>query len=92
MTLKGETRYLPFWRSFIRNADRLIVMSRGHIVMQGSPKDIFVRKEELTEIGLSVPEITHILSDLKDEGYDVDTGIVSPDDAVAEILEKCFER
>ena len=50
-------------------ADRLIVMSEGHIVLDGSPVDVFSQVEILEREGLSVPETTRLLYDLNRRGF-----------------------
>lgn len=68
-----------------RVADRIIVMNKSRLVMYDETKKIFSRGSELEKIGLRVPQITKIMSILKDKGYDIDDGILTVDDALAEI-------
>ncbi len=58
-----------------RIADRLIVMNKGHIVMDGTPEEVFSRPEELTEIGLSVPMPTKIAMELRAQGVPITDAI-----------------
>ncbi len=58
-----------------RIADRLIVMNKGHIVMDGTPEEVFSRPEELTEIGLSVPVPTKIAMELRAQGVPITDAI-----------------
>ena len=58
-----------------RIADRLIVMNGGHVVMDGTPEEVFSRAEELTAIGLSVPMPTKIAMELKKLGVDITDAI-----------------
>jgi energy-coupling factor transport system ATP-binding protein len=53
------------------DADRLVVMSDGHIVMDGTPKQVFKNVQQLRQLGLDVPETTDILYRLRQHGYDV---------------------
>ena len=53
------------------DADRIVVMSDGEIVMDGSPREVFLDIGNLRKAGLSVPETVMILRDLKDDGFDV---------------------
>lgn len=48
-------------------ADKVIVMDKGSCIMQGSPKEVFARRDELKQIGLSVPPITEILYKIKEK-------------------------
>lgn len=50
------------------HADRVMVMDRGRIVMQGTPREIFSRVEELKELGLSVPQVTQFIHELNLRG------------------------
>ena len=53
------------------DADRLVVMSDGKVVMDGSPKQVFKNVEQLRALGLDVPETTDILYRLRQQGYDL---------------------
>ena len=52
-------------------ADRAIVMNRGEIVMQGTPREIFARKEDLLTFNLSLPRISVICEKLRAGGMDI---------------------
>ena len=52
-------------------ADRLVVMAKGKVVADGTPKDVFQRVEELRAVGLTVPETTQLLWELRQAGVDV---------------------
>ncbi len=67
-------------------ADRLFVMEKGSIIMNGSPKEVFRNMETLEEIGLSVPQVTYILRDLKQRGFNVDTDATTVEEAAESIL------
>ena len=43
-----------------RNAQRIIVLDRGAVRMQGAPAEVFARARELESIGLDVPQVTKI--------------------------------
>lgn len=58
-----------------RIADRLIVMNAGHVVMDGSPEEIFSQADVLTSIGLSVPTPTKIAMELRRRGVDISDAI-----------------
>ncbi len=58
-----------------RIADRLIVMSHGKIVMDGTPERVFSRPEELTDLGLTVPVATRIAMELRRRGIDIPDAI-----------------
>ena len=52
-------------------ADRVVVMDQGRVVMDGPPREILVRMEELREIGLDAPHTVELLHGLRQEGFDV---------------------
>lgn len=67
------------------DADRVIVMSDGKIIMDGKPKEIFKDVEALRETGLDVPETVSILHELKEEGFDLDLTALSVEECANEI-------
>lgn len=69
-----------------RYVKRLIVMNDGEIFADGKPSEIFARYKELEKIGLSAPQTVYLLNELRDIGYNVNTNIVTPDEAVNEII------
>ncbi len=67
-------------------AGRLLVMDKGSIIMNGSPKEVFRNIEVLEEIGLSVPQVTYIMQDLKKKGFNVDTDATTVEEARESIM------
>lgn len=63
-----------------RLASRLIVMSEGRIVAQGTPREIFSREEMMTSIGLDVPEAAHLCQLLRKKGYDIPPDLYRQDE------------
>jgi energy-coupling factor transport system ATP-binding protein len=53
------------------DADRVIVMEEGKVVMDGTPREVFARVEELKQIGLDVPEMTELAYLLRKEGLPI---------------------
>lgn len=68
-----------------RVADRIIVMNNSKLEMFEMTKKVFSHGRELEKIGLRVPQITRIMSILKDKGYDVDDGALNVGDALMQI-------
>ena len=66
--------------------DRIIVMNRGKVLMDDVPREIFKRYKELEEVGLSAPQVTYIMEDLKKKGLPVDTSVLTIEEARDEIL------
>lgn len=65
--------------------DRIIVMNKGSILFDDIPKEVFKHFEELEQIGLAAPQITYIMKNLRDHGYDVGKDITTVDEAKEEI-------
>ena len=61
-------------------ADRLVVMSGGHIIADGPPREVFQRVEDLKAVGLTVPETTELLWQLRQEGLDVPLDALSDEE------------
>jgi energy-coupling factor transport system ATP-binding protein len=70
--------------------DNIVVMSDSRVFLSGSVEEVFSHSSELTSVGLMVPQATQILMELKEMGYDVDTGAYTSTDAVSQIM-KLFE-
>lgn len=69
-----------------RVADKIIVMSKSELVEFDETKKVFAKGEELEKIGLQVPQITNIMKDLKQKGFDLPDGVLTVDEAVAALL------
>ncbi|MDD5796584.1 MAG: energy-coupling factor transporter ATPase [Oscillospiraceae bacterium] len=69
-----------------RVADRIIVMNSSRLEMFDTTKNVFSQNKRLEEIGLRVPQITKIMSCLKEKGYEFSDGILTVDQAFVEIL------
>ena len=54
-----------------RLTDRLIVMNKAHLAMDGTPEQVFTRAEELLQMGLDIPELTQVFLQLRQLGLDV---------------------
>lgn len=58
-------------------ADRVIVMDQGKILMQGTPREVFSRVEELKEHRLDVPQVTMLAHELRKSGLNIPEGILT---------------
>lgn len=67
-------------------ADRVIVMDEGKIVMDGAPKEVFSHVEELKSLRLDVPSTTELAFELKQSGLDLPDGILTLDELVDSLL------
>lgn len=72
-------------------AERIVVMDSGEIVMNDTPKKVFAKVDELKSIGLDVPQVTELTHMLIDEGFDLDSEIITEDECV-EALEKIIKN
>ena len=65
--------------------DDILVMNKGEVYFFGSTADVFAFSEQLSLIGLAVPQVTMVLMELKKLGFDVSTSVYTVDDAEKEI-------
>ena len=68
------------------DADRVIVMDGGHVVMDGTPRDVFSRVKELKKYSLDVPQVTELADELKAAGMDIPDGILTIDELVDSLV------
>ena len=68
------------------DADRVVVMDDGKIVMDGTPKEVFSHVEKLKSLRLDVPGTTELAYELKQAGLDIPDGILTLDEFVENIL------
>lgn len=68
------------------DADRVVVMDGGHVVMDGTPKDVFSRVKELKSYSLDVPQVTELADELKEAGMDLPDGILTIDELVDRLV------
>jgi len=64
------------------DADRIIVMDGGEIVLEGSPKVVFSQVDKLKKIGLDVPQVTLLSCELKKLGYNISDSNLTVDELV----------
>jgi len=67
-------------------ADRVVVMKKGKIVLDDTPKKVFSHVEEIKEIGLDVPQVTELLYRLRKQGFDLPDDVISIDEAAKVLL------
>lgn len=66
-------------------AERVVVMDSGRIIMDDVPKKIFSQVDRLTEVGLDVPQVTQLAYGLKKEGVDISLEVLTEEDMLEEI-------
>lgn len=69
-----------------RYVDRIIVMNKGEKMLDGTPKEVFRHYKELEEVGLAAPQVTYVMHDLKDRGFDVSPDATTIEEAADEIM------
>ncbi len=66
-------------------AERVVVMDSGKIIMDDVPKKIFSQVEKLNEVGLDVPQVTQLAYELKKEGINISLEVLTEEDMLEEI-------
>jgi energy-coupling factor transport system ATP-binding protein len=69
--------------------DRVIVIDEGKIVKDGTPAEVFSNVDEIKRLGLDVPQVTELINELKNEGFDLPLDIIDVDKA-AEVIKRLF--
>lgn len=67
-------------------AERIIVMNRGKVAIQGKPKDVFKEIDILEQIGLGAPQVTYLMRELKRRGFNVSDEVFTVEQAKKELL------
>lgn len=73
-------------------ADRIIVMNKGRILYNDTPKQVFSHYQELEKIGLAAPQVTYIMHDIREAGFDVGVTATTVEEAADEIMEAVKKR
>lgn len=73
-------------------SDRVIVMNKGNIVLDGEPKKVFEEVDVLRQAGLDVPQPTELVYELKKAGIDLKGGILTSDECVEAVTEAFVEE
>ncbi|HIY64411.1 MAG TPA: energy-coupling factor transporter ATPase [Candidatus Mediterraneibacter stercoripullorum] len=66
--------------------DRIIVMNRGEKMLDGTPREVFAHYKELEKVGLAAPQVTYVMHDLKERGFDVAADATTIEEAADEIM------
>ena len=66
-------------------AERVIVMNHGSVVMDGTPREVFAKGEELRAISLDVPQAVELAQKLREKGFDIPEGIYRMDEVRAAV-------
>ena len=63
-------------------ADRVVVIDGGSVVLEGKPKQVFSNVEKMKSLGLDVPQVTEIVYELNKKGFNLDKEILNVDEMV----------
>ncbi len=66
--------------------ERIVVMEKGRVFLDGDVKNVFAHSKELEEIGLAAPQVTYLMKMLADNGMNVDTTVTTVEEAKTTIL------
>lgn len=67
-------------------SDRVIVMEKGKVCLDGTPHEVFSHVDELKQYGLDVPQVTEFIEKLKKNGIKIDSGIIKEDECFKAIM------
>ena len=68
------------------HADRVFVMDQGKVAMQGTPREIFSRVEEMQQLHLDVPQVTLLAHNLRRQGIRIPKGILTKEELASALL------
>ena len=84
---KGVTIILiTHYMEEVIDADRVFVMDEGKVVMEGTPRKIFSRVEELKQLRLDVPQVTELAYELSRSGVPIRSGILTNQELIDELM------
>ena len=69
-----------------QNVDRILVLKSSHVLMSGTPAEVFARGEELLSAGLDVPQVTRIAMRLREKGLPIDSAVYTVRDLERQLL------
>lgn len=75
-----------------RYADRLIVIDRGKVRFDGTPREVFCHDKELEQLGLAVPQVTYLAKELKKRGFPISDDITTLQEAKEAILKSFAQK
>ena len=75
-TKKVTVILITHYMEEVIEADQVFVMDKGHVVMHGTPKEVFSQEEKLRKYRLDVPQVTMLADELRKRGLDIPKGIL----------------
>ena len=79
--------FITHYMEELVSADRIIIMEKGKIALQGTPKEIFCEREKLKELRLDVPDAVEVADELRHKGLNLPKGILTSEELVAELCQ-----
>lgn len=70
-----------------RYAEELVVLYRGEVAFKGETREIFKHRRDLERIGLGVPQVRHIMDELKEKGMDIDSDVLTVEEAADKLVQ-----
>ena len=81
-TKKVTVILITHYMEEVIEADQVFVMDKGHVVMHGTPKEVFSQEEKLKKYRLDVPQVTMLADELRKRGLDIPNGILKKEELV----------
>ena len=81
-TKKVTVILITHYMEEVIEADQVFVMDKGHVVMHGTPKEVFSQEEKLKKYRLDVPQVTMLADELRKRGLDIPKGILKKEELV----------
>lgn len=81
-TKKVTVILITHYMEEVIDADQVFVMDQGHVVMHGTPKEVFSQEDKLKQYRLDVPQVTMLADELRQRGLDIPRGILKREELV----------
>ena len=81
-TKKVTVILITHYMEEVIDADQVFVMDQGHVVMHGTPKEVFSQEDKLKQYRLDVPQVTMLADELRKRGLDIPRGILRREELV----------
>ncbi len=88
MTVLNITHYM----NEAAQADRILVMDDGELLMDGTPDEVFARREELLRVGLEVPQCSELVHRLRELGICLDGTAISDPESCADLIAEAYAK
>ncbi len=73
-----------------RYVERIIVMNHGSVLFDDAPREVFRHYRELEQVGLAAPQVTYLMHELREKGWDVPTDVTTVEEA-AQAIRRALE-